>query len=78
MLLIDEVQNVLGGIRNVDKVPGNAFALVLFLLELQDKSVELLLQRLVAIVDAEVFEGIVREGLKPEDIQNADERRVGG
>ena len=63
---------------NINKFPGDTFTLVLLLLKLQDKSVELVMQRLVTILDAELSEGIERGGFKPKGIQNVDERRVGG
>eukprot|EP00968_Pinguiococcus_pyrenoidosus_P012259 scaffold1070_cov245-Pinguiococcus_pyrenoidosus.AAC.13 len=59
-------------VREGDERPLDAFALVLLLLELEDELVEMLLQRFVRKVDAQLLEGVRLERLEAEDVQDAD------
>ena len=55
-----------------DKFPEDAFAFVLVLLQFEDVFVELLLERLVGVVDADLLEVVRLEGLKAEDVEDTD------
>mmetsp|Transcript_49856 Transcript_49856/g.106023 ORF Transcript_49856/g.106023 Transcript_49856/m.106023 type:complete len:479 (-) Transcript_49856:2004-3440(-) len=73
VLPVDEVEHVLV-VREGDELPQYALSLVLVLLELEDVLVELLLQGLVGVVDADLLEVVHLEGLEAEDVQHADGR----
>ena len=64
------------GVTKAHKVVQNRFGHVLFLLPLQHKAVELLLQGFVAVVDAQLLEGVHEERFKPENVQNANKRQL--
>ena len=55
-----------------DTLPLDAFLFVLLLLQGEHVLVELLLQLLVGIVNAELFEGVLCKDLESKDIQDAD------
>ena len=63
----DKIQHVLI-FREFDEAPRNLFSVVFLLLVAKDKEIELLLQCLVTIVDAQLFEGIDLERLEAKDI----------
>ena len=69
---IDEVENVLI-VGELDELPRDALPLVLGLLQLEDEAVELLLERFVGVVDAELLEAVGIERFESEDVQNGDE-----
>mmetsp|Transcript_39125 Transcript_39125/g.91136 ORF Transcript_39125/g.91136 Transcript_39125/m.91136 type:complete len:298 (+) Transcript_39125:3935-4828(+) len=71
---VDEVQHVLV-VGKGDELPLDALLFVLFLFELKNKPIELLLQRLIGVVDADLLEIVLFEGLESEDVQDADVRR---
>ena len=58
----------------VNVFPGDAFFLVLLLFLLQNQLDEDLLQFLVAVVDAELFERVDVEDLEAVDVEHADQR----
>ena len=60
----------------VDVDPLDPLPLVLLLLLLEHQLDEELLQVLVAVVDAELLEGVVVEDLEAVDVEDADHRRV--
>ena len=69
--------SALGGfwlVREVHRVPVEALGLVLALLRLEHKVVEVLLEPLVRVVDEQLLEGVDREDLEAEDVQQADGR----
>ena len=51
-----------------DALPLYALLLVLFLLESEHVLVELLLELLVGVVDAELLKRVLRENLEPKDV----------
>ena len=53
--------------------PFDALSHVLFLLLLQHQLDEQLLQLLVTVIDAELFETVVLKNLKPVNVQNTDD-----
>jgi hypothetical protein len=60
-------------VREVDKIPRYLLHFVLPLLGSEYERVELLLEFLVRVVDAELLEPILLEHLKPEDVQHPNE-----
>eukprot|EP00968_Pinguiococcus_pyrenoidosus_P012298 scaffold1070_cov245-Pinguiococcus_pyrenoidosus.AAC.52 len=70
---LDEVQAGLV-VREVDEGPLDALAVVLVLLDLEDEAVEVLLQRLIGVVDAELLEAVRLEALEAKDVEHADGR----
>ena len=72
--LLNEIEYFLI-IRKVDERPLNALPFVLLLLELEHILVELALKRLVAVINAQLFEGIHSKRFKAKNIQNANCRR---
>src|SRR4051812_37000854 len=71
-LAFDEVDTWLV-VGEIDESPVDLLADVLFLLELEDMLVELLLQLLVGIVDAELLERVLGEVLEAVNIEDTDE-----
>mmetsp|Transcript_51451 Transcript_51451/g.123871 ORF Transcript_51451/g.123871 Transcript_51451/m.123871 type:complete len:478 (-) Transcript_51451:949-2382(-) len=61
-------------VGEIQSVPGDAFALVQLLLELEDKGVEELLEPLVGEVDAELLKRIHFEALEAKNVQHANEQ----
>ena len=59
-----------------DALPLNTLLLVLLLLEGEHVLIKLLLQLLVGVVDAELFEGVLREDLEAEDVEQADKSQL--
>ena len=55
-----------------DTLPLNAFLLVLLLLQSEHMLVELLLQLLIGIIDAELLERVLCKDLESKDIQDTD------
>jgi len=70
VLPVDEVEHVLV-VGEGDELPQDPLPLVLVLLELEDVPVELLLERLVGVVDAELLEVVLLECLEAEDVEDA-------
>mmetsp|Transcript_24017 Transcript_24017/g.69012 ORF Transcript_24017/g.69012 Transcript_24017/m.69012 type:complete len:722 (-) Transcript_24017:1240-3405(-) len=71
MLHIDQIQNVLV-VREGNELPQNALLFVFLLLHLEHELVELLLERLIGVVDAQLLKVVDLEGFEAEDIQHAD------
>ena len=74
------LQQIDGGLQietEVDELPFDPLALVLFLFEDEHSVVEELLQLLVGVVDAKLLERVDVEDLETGDIQNANEGRYG-
>mmetsp|Transcript_66996 Transcript_66996/g.193595 ORF Transcript_66996/g.193595 Transcript_66996/m.193595 type:complete len:668 (-) Transcript_66996:420-2423(-) len=61
-------------VREVQRVPWDALALVELLFELEDEGVEELLQSLVGEVDADLLERVHLEALEAEDVEHTDEQ----
>ena len=73
MLSFDQVAN--GAIVEVlDRRPCDAFALVLFLFLLENHFNKQLLQLLITVVDAKLFERVAFKDFKAVDVQHADHR----
>mmetsp|Transcript_7786 Transcript_7786/g.19280 ORF Transcript_7786/g.19280 Transcript_7786/m.19280 type:complete len:223 (-) Transcript_7786:1480-2148(-) len=71
VLNIDQIQHVLI-VRELNELPHDPFLFVLLLFQLEHVSIELLLECLVGVVDAKLFEGIVFEGFESEYIQDTN------
>ena len=59
-------------VDELDVLPLDALAHVLLLFELEYVLVEVIMEVLIRVVDAELLEAVVREIFKAEDIQHAD------
>src|SRR6218665_575840 len=70
-LLREEIK-ALGVIDELDVLPLDALSHVLLLLELEDVLVEVVVQALVRVVDAELFEAVALKILEAEDVQHTD------
>ena len=73
--LLQQVDGRLQIQPEVDELPLDAFALVFLLLQDEHGVVEELLQLLVGVVDAQLFEGVDLEDLETGDVEDTDERR---
>ena len=72
--LLNEIEYFLI-IRKVDERPLDALTFIFLLLELEHILVELALKRLVAVINAQLFEGIHSKRFEAKNIQNANCRR---
>src|SRR6218665_476122 len=70
-LLREEIK-ALGVIDELDVLPLDALSHVLLLLELEDVLVEVVVQALVRVVDAELFEAVALKILEAKDVQHTD------
>mmetsp|Transcript_18142 Transcript_18142/g.28168 ORF Transcript_18142/g.28168 Transcript_18142/m.28168 type:complete len:513 (+) Transcript_18142:2466-4004(+) len=68
---LDQIQTILI-VREIDELPLNLFTLVLRLLHFENEFVELLLQRLVGEVDAQLFEAVDGKAFEAENVQHAN------
>eukprot|EP00967_Tisochrysis_lutea_P043970 scaffold53196_cov28-Tisochrysis_lutea.AAC.3 len=75
-LLIEQVEAALV-VDEFDGLPLYALARILGLLRLEDVPIELLLQPLVGIIDAQLFKRVDGEVLKAKYVEDADERGGG-
>lgn len=56
--------------RIIDSSPINLLLCILLLLELKDVFIKIKLQVLVCVIDAQLFEAVLREILETEDIED--------
>lgn len=67
--------DTIGIVREVQRIPVDAFGAVELLFALEDEGVEEVLQPLVREVDAQLLEGVKREALEPEDVEDPTEEK---
>ena len=70
----DQVQSLLQIHAEIHEDPVDSFSLVLFLLQNEHVVVEKLLQLLIGVVDAQLFERVKVENLETGNIQDSDEK----
>lgn len=73
--LILKQSDTVGVIREVERIPVNAFSTIQFFFTLEHEGIEEVLKSLIGEVDTELFEGIEGEALKAKDIKNSAEKK---